>query len=395
VEILPSEKAKEKNTRFYQFANVLHFFSTAQDNQHFNKKLYNLKTFNAVGVSFQYGGFDEMVRRLTRIKGATFFTGDVSKWDKRFRVFLIDFCRRMRVNLYRGQDPEYSYRMEFQYKNETYVFIVLSNGQVIYKAGSQLSGKTNTTSDNVMAHMLIMIAYILFMCDTEETMSLNDVYKVMEALLYADDQIVAVNPSWHFITPFSSRAEFYNRFGMFLKQSDDVIQDHVEGLVFLGATIKSYYGKYVPVYNRDRLEAGLVFPKGDLDVLQEYGKALAIYFLAAFVDDEKFIHNLFEYLVFLHEKTHGIAEVYIDPDCDDLLGIIDHAYELKLQRIPYIEEVREYFWLGHESHGVVPYEIRTQTNSEENSFGQNGDRQATRKLLWKWLVSWQATTLNF
>jgi len=394
-EILPKEKAKEKNTRVYEFSQGLHFFSTAQDNQAFNKKMYTMTKFQAVGSIFQRGGFNRMIKRLMRIKGIS-LTGDVRKWDKRFGVWLLWFCHKFRVHRYRGTDKEYSARMYYQYINEIFCYILLTNGQVIQAWGTQLSGRVNTTSDNTLAHMYILFCFIVFHCGK---ISLKEVYDIMEALIYADDHIMNIRWDHEFLTPFDTRREFYTRFLMDLKKEDDRIQDHPYGLVFLGAKIKDYHGYFVPSYDADRLKAGLIIPKSKLTIEQEYAKVFALFALSVFCEDEEFIYNIHDYLIFLHCKTHGNMELNPEEFDEDLIGVLDRTYIVSLTKVPTINEMRDYFWLGLESSfdkvrpAVVQPAQRTQVR-QQVPLELYEYRPSSRELLWKWVECWQTSKLN-
>jgi len=398
-ELLTKAKADEKNTRLYEFSNVYHFFSTAQDNQAFNKRLYKLKQFNAVGSSFQRGGFHELITRLERFRNRErhcFFTGDVSKWDKRFRTKLKNRCRRLRVGSYRGTDQEYPARMRYQYRQEKRPYLLISSGQVVQPAGHQPSGVTNTTSDNVIGHQIIMFGFVIHMCDDDGKMTLDDVLNILIALLYADDQICSLHDDYVFLSSFDSRREFYARMGMSLKKEDDRVQDTVIGLVFLGAEVAKYGGYYVPKYNAERLEASITIQKEALDIQQEFAKVFAIYALAAFCGNDSFLDNLYDYLVFLHYKSRGYMALPTDADDDDLVGVLSHVKHLKLNTVPSLKELREYFWLGLESSTfVIDLEVMPPDRSIQLPLSAVDEhRPTTRKLLWQWLECWKTSILN-
>jgi len=184
---------------------------------------------------------------------------------------------------------------------------------------------------------------------------------------------------------------------MLLKKEDDRVQDTPYGLVFLGAKIKDYHGYYVPAYDADRLKAGLILPKTRLTIEQEYAKVFALFALSVFCDDEEFILNMHDYLIFLHNRTHGNMELDPSDFDEDLIGVLDRAYIVSITKVPTINEMRDYFWLGLESsfeevRPAVVHPAQCTLVSPQGSFDEH--RQTTRQLLWKWLECWQKSTLS-
>jgi hypothetical protein len=348
-EILPVKKADDHNVRIFEFPHAYHYFYSAQDNQTFNKTFYQMDWLILVSKRYQYGGLDQLIQRMILRYGLNrkFVTGDVSKFDKSFLFYMKKMCRRLRTLLYKGYDhASYRGRMRYIYIQDTCAYLVLRNGQVIQILGSQLSGLYNTTSDNCLAHMFLLISYIVY--NIERHLTFWDIMQMICGCIYADDNLLSFRIDLLFLVPFNTRAEFYKKFNWQLKLEDDAIQDSLVGLKLLGAEIQMYCGHYVPKYNEHRLWAGLILRRGDLNTEQEYGKAFALYILGAFCS-EKYTNYAYQYCLFLHKRTFGKIDLPDDVKDDDLIGVLDGVELIMAHTVPKVEIIRKYFWIGFES----------------------------------------------
>jgi hypothetical protein len=216
-EILPLKKIEEKNGRMFMFPHGYHFFSSAQDNQYFNKLLYNnVDWLLAVGAMFQYGGFDSMLHRFFR-NCTKFVMGDVRKWDKNIIIYLLRVCRNLRLRVYGGSDKNYYARIRYMYRQDMYIYLILSNGQVIRLFGAQMSGRCNTTADNCIMHLYIIINMLVYHLNPE---SFYDLLNLIGGCIYSDDNLLGFTVSSSFLAPYAIRAEFYKRFQLSLKEEE-------------------------------------------------------------------------------------------------------------------------------------------------------------------------------
>lgn len=343
-EILPLKKVRERNSRMFMFPHAYHFFSSAQDCQYFNKKLYEMDWLIAVGSRYQYGGFHTMLVKFFK-NFSIYAMGDVSKWDKNTLIWLLRMCRKVRTHMYRGHDDQYFARMRYMYRQDSYIFLILSNGQVIKIYGGTMSGKCNTTSDNCLIHLFILISLVVYYIDPP---SFYDVLNILGGLIYSDDNLLGFNKYSHFLTPFEIRSEFYRRYLLTLKLEDDRVQDTLVGLTFLGAEITTDRGFYVPRYKEDRLWAGIFFKNTGLTPNQLYAKVLALYALGAYCS-VKYTNYCYQYLICLHKKTRGKIDFSLIWD-DDLAGSLDEMPVVLIAKyVPTVQEVRDFFWLNLES----------------------------------------------
>jgi hypothetical protein len=343
-EILPLKKVQERNARMFMFPHAYHFFSSAQDSQYFNKKLYAMDWLIAVGSKYQYGGFDTMLRKF--FKGfKKYAMGDVSKFDKNILIWLLRMCRRLRTRMYRGNDDQYYARIRYMYRQDMYIYLILSNGQVVKIYGGQMSGRCNTTADNCLIHLFIIMSMIVYHINPE---SFYDVLNIIGGCIYSDDNLLGFNKYSYFLTPFEIRSEFYRRFLLTLKLEDDRVQDSLVGLTFLGAEIVEDRGFYVPRYKEDRLWAGLFFKNQGLTVNQLFAKVLALYALGAYCS-VKYTNYCYQYLIYLHRKTRGKIDFSLIWD-DDLAGSLDEMPVVLIAKyVPTVQEVRDFFWLNLEA----------------------------------------------
>jgi hypothetical protein len=351
VEILKDSKVQDNNMRLFQFSNAYHYFSCAQDNQKFNKLLYEMPWLIAVGKRFQYGGLDTLVRQFLLGENRKYVAGDVTKWDKHFLLFLLNLICDIRLAVYKGGDPEYYSRMKYQYVQDLCAYMILSNGQVVQLFGSQLSGRVNTTTDNCLGHLVVIICLVLFRHYGESkyrSATMFDILQLIKGLIYADDNLLSLHSSVQFLSDFRIRSEFYQYFQWGLKKEDDMVTDVVNGQTFLGATIIEYNGFYVPQYKELRLWAGVLLQKTQLTPEQEYGKVIALYVLGAFCS-RTFTDYCYNYLKHLHKVTQGHIDFTYAMQDDDLAGVQGGIRLIVAHKIPKVVEVREFFWMNLES----------------------------------------------
>jgi len=273
TEYLPFEKIDEENQRCIESYQVVTTGAQVHIHQYFNKQLakhgndpdFPLK----LGVIFSDGGFDRLMRNL---EGFVCGMGDVKKWDKHFLARLRRFCKRIRMSLYRGINPEtYRKKLEWDYRWAQHAYVLLPWGQVVCLYSGMLSGHVNTSYDNSIAHLLITLAYVKHH-EKEIGYKINtfrDALSVMKFYLYADDHLFRVNLKYSFLSTFARRAEFYRRFGFTLKPEDDKVLDRPHGLTFLGGEVRHVLGHYVPAYNISRIWSSTVYQSPESPNMKE------------------------------------------------------------------------------------------------------------------------------
>lgn len=361
VEYLPWEKVLDNNTRSIECAPITHLAFQLRLCQAFNKLMYNKCDFLniVVGVTFSNGGFDRLLKRITRV-GGTKGMGDVRKWDKYFGAKLRNACKRIRIACYQLSGErhttslnreytmsadEFQQRMEFVYWYSHSSPVLTPWGQVLVLLFMK-SGDGNTTSDNSIGHAVIWFTYIFMF--VPRVSHWRDVLNVLGSALYADDHLFDIVKEYAFLAPYTVRAEFYALFGFTLKQEDDVIQQSWIGLKFLGAKIGQQYGQYVPIYDLGRIWSSIVYNRV-LDPVGLYNKLCSLLLLSTFNGKRAFNQLRLVLLAYvkLFDSEYGLQWT-------GRRSTTDEEEPLFKKGLPFIPtyEWAVNFWLGFEDAGL-------------------------------------------
>jgi len=306
IEYLPFTKILENNLRCIECAPITHLAYQLRLCQSFNKSMYK---FNAslpivTGVSFQQGGFDSLIRRISR--SGKKFSGDIRKFDKWFMKFLRMGCMRIRVRLYRGLKPQdYKVRMEWVYEHSTSAPVLTPWGQVLVLR-FMLSGDGNTTSDDGLGHWIVLFSYI-----KEEVPNVShwrDCLNVIGLAIYADDHIGSTDITFDFLAEYQRRSRFYREFGFQLKEEDDLVQDGWPGIKFLGAEICVHKGLFAPKYDFGRIYSSIVFNLLDQPT-EIYNKMCSLLLLSTFNGKDCFqkIQDVLKFYVRYFDQEYGLS----------------------------------------------------------------------------------------
>jgi hypothetical protein len=304
VEYLPWEKVWENNARSIEAAPLPHLAYQLRCCQSFNKKMYKQhdKLPVKVGVNFNNGGFNKLIRSIT-LDGKK-FQGDIRKFDKNFRKKLRLACKRVRLGLYRGAHyGEFKERMDFIYEYSILSPVIMPWGQVLMLPFMK-SGDGNTTSDNCIGHLVIIIKMVIVYFPGVRTW--RDVFYIIEIALYADDNIGCTSNKNNFLATFECRRKFYGKFGFELKQEDDIVSDRWESLTFLGAKIIYYEGMFAPQYSLGRIWSAIIYNKLD-DPVGIYNKMCSMLILTTFNGQQAYdqVYNVLKFYIEYFDDNYG------------------------------------------------------------------------------------------
>jgi hypothetical protein len=285
--------------------------------QHFNKKLAasGCPLFG-VGSDFSRGGFDRLIRSITRDgKGGPFRTkgmGDVKKFDKHFMKTLRWICFRIRLALFEGtpeEKLEYEERLRYYYTHATHPFLLLPSGQLLFVLlGGMMSGDPSTTYDNSLAHAIMWLYHFKLNVPVEKFTWRYFLTK-WGVSLYSDDNIFNLG-KYVGCASYESRSATYGKFGFHLKEEDDRIASEWPGLTYLGATVvKDELGCYVPQYDIRRIWSSIVFSKKTLSSYEEFAKVRSLLVLSVFNGREHFEHirRYLEFFVRKRDEDSGLG----------------------------------------------------------------------------------------
>lgn len=264
AEILKAKKALRGDIRTFFIGDP--FFTLSYSNL-----LSGLKTWmiffsndyelspSRMGVTFIRGAFHRMMRELD---GMIVVKGDAIKWDASFHSCMDDKVREIvKFVLEAAPDSEMSSRIDYFFQ-QSFESIVRMPAGHLYEMLYKKSGDPWTTGGNIMAHLYILAAHLVWAAKHMKIEPYR-LYLKVRWNVYADDHLNGypkrTDQFPYDIRPFLEfphRERFYKAFGVNLHPPpEDVVQEGPLGGVFLGATVKKEWGRYVPEYSYERLLA--------------------------------------------------------------------------------------------------------------------------------------------
>lgn len=261
------------------------------------------------GMIKQYGGFDQCIRKLEKF---TFrWESDTSGWD---RTVCFDAVYRIRNSLIQGAE-NWKELIEIVTRSNCRSIVLLPDGHIIERQTGNDSGKNNTTTDNCLAHFLILVYLFykrLYEIGKPEECKLSFLFNNVCLNIYSDDKIGSFDlETFGFGTPeefISYECSVYDEFGMVLKpaaclwtlaRSGDRIDPRHS---FLGSFchFDEEFAKYVPYPRFGKLCSGIVQKITIRDPLIRFARAVNLA-LNAFPD--KMLFEIFKkYLYFIYLK---------------------------------------------------------------------------------------------
>lgn len=254
TEALPEEDLSEGKLR--TFAQVPTYFSTWQ--KHYfedqNERMAKMftRTWGKYGYVKQYGGFNSLMKKLQ--KYPIVFMGDVSGWDRKVSL---DAVYRLRT---RGLKCNPSFHESEVYdwvvQNTIRPKIAFGDGTIWRRKTGNNSGSSNTTTDNTIAHTIIMFYFVIRRWHKifGSLPSYEEVLGVADFFLFGDDNAGGISEVLCFDSQeelYSDLSSAYAAFGLLLKQKAVKVifkqsGEPFSGIEFLGSTCRFEHGLYVP-----------------------------------------------------------------------------------------------------------------------------------------------------
>lgn len=349
------KKIQEENQRCFEVNPVTETAMQLSCCQYFNKKMYEQWEVLPIkiGIDFQKGGFTKFMQKLVN---KLVVQGDVTKYDKHFCTVLRMLCKAIRIGLYEGPNAqEFLLKMEHIYKNSTQPYVVLPWGQIIQILVGMMSGDGNTSSDNSLAHTILLFSFLKeheeFVCEVLgiKELTWRNILRFMELAIYADDHDNGFPTLLAPILGFKERCRFYNLFGFNLKEEDDLVKVGPEGTTFLGGKCIIWNNQLVPEYNEGRIWSSLTQRGNVLSPKQYFMKACSLLLLSTFTKSFPIIRNLIFRMIENFNRTlpGWFEEEIADKQFNDPDVVI--AFE-PLSAFPYVPSFGDavQFWLGWE-----------------------------------------------
>jgi hypothetical protein len=204
--------------------------------------------WSAYGFDWHHGGFNRLIQRLAIHENFTEW--DVSKWDKRLPTKYD--CTRIRRHLLEINSEEEAnfYKMRLR---EQQPLVLLPNGDLVQMQSGQVSGSANTTSDNTLSHIQIL----MYLCvrayydKLGEYPTLQFILSNVEAALYGDDNLCGFSDFYHgYLDDKDFITSIMMEFGLVIKNDPKKFNSSksVIGHTFLGMEVTFFRGRYVPYY---------------------------------------------------------------------------------------------------------------------------------------------------
>lgn len=242
------------------------------------------------GVSFQHGGFNNMITNHTDPFNRIFVEADVSGWDR--TIWLLRHCWNLRKRgLERAlkRSPLLSERFDWCVEHTVNSTLLLPNGDIVRKFWGNSSGSGSTTGDNCIMHLIIQ-NYLELVGEDEYGLEIDFWHQD----IYGDDILKSYpRPCDKNVIEILFR-RVYKENSLMLKESAVRFGDGPLGSSFLGAKCSSLDNIFMPTYDKERIYAAAryVLKKHSYD--EEATKIYALMHLS-WDDDELF--EIFHYLL--------------------------------------------------------------------------------------------------
>lgn len=288
-EIRRVEKIKENSQRTFTAGPIE---MTVHGNRLFedqNQKFYDsfLRTASVVGFSPLKGGWDALYQKLAAF--AKGFALDESQYDSSLRFFLMWAIAEFRWSCLRpiDQTPENKERLLNYYRNLVNTLIITSDGVFILKQGGNPSGSVNTIVDNTLI-LYFLMAYAWIRVAPPGFCS----YVTFEALtrkaLCGDDNTWTVSEE---AIGFYNARSVIHEWGLIgvTTTTDSLDPRPLEELDFLSAHTVFVDGFAIPLYDRSKLLASLLYSKDANDPVMTLTRTTAL-MRVAWADPEMILY---------------------------------------------------------------------------------------------------------
>jgi hypothetical protein len=228
--------------------------------QNFNEDL-KIVPWSAYGFNWHYTGFHKVLRKFLKYVNINEY--DAKYWDKRFP--LKEECFKMRLRFLDLLPQELD---EFNKiaASEIQPKIILPTGEIIKLKSGQCSGSENTTSDNTIGHIMIIMYEAIsgYFNINKLVPTLDQILDNVENVIYSDDVIQGVSEEFKFMCDPFKKKIIFEQFGLGIDPYDTKkwkLHNTIFGVSFLGMTVTLYDEYLVPYYEYDKVKNSSVIIK--------------------------------------------------------------------------------------------------------------------------------------
>jgi len=206
------------------------------------------------GISKENGGFDNVIKPLDIFDMLEM--ADVSGWDRNAFLRAVYLIRSANLTVPDELKDLFDWIVEFT----IHPVVILPNGDIVQLETGDISGQNNTTPDNSILHVLVLI--YLYMRLLVRAGKLPSLWTILSNAIYAifsDDKLGGCYKDAFGIKSVEDfkqmQIQVYSEFGFKLKPRAVLVMDHVPGervpanFEFLGSQVgyDTKYCRYVPL----------------------------------------------------------------------------------------------------------------------------------------------------
>jgi len=305
-EKLPIVKIKENKMRSFMMPSVTYLIRQKKYSQNFNEFL-KLVPWSAYGFNWHYKGFHRSMSPFLKFININEY--DVRYWDKHFplKKACVDLRRRF-LDLTPDEEEEF-YRLA---QDEIHPKIVLPSGEVIELDVGQCSGSENTTSDNTIAHIMIIMYECIkgYYTKYRSIPTLEQILENVYNKIYSDDVVQGYKDEFDFIGDPIQKDAIFKEFGMAIEYMNPEKWKVFKGCIgatFLGMTIHDYFGVLVPTYPYHKILNSSVIREDDETPSQQLVRFTALLTLLTFTND----YETYRKFILAYIKYYDLEEIYI------------------------------------------------------------------------------------
>lgn len=266
-EILPEHKVfQDLKCRGFIIPPLYRLWYQKQVSSQFNYRLKDVEQNVMYGFTKQYGGWNRFCSILDE-KATLIIEEDAKYWDKQTRFKDICYDIRKRLNI--DSDPvirDKAIRILFNNKyDEAHTLFLTPTGEVYQKFIGQNSGSEDTTTDNTIVHLFIIIYYYLAKHYDlyGEVMPYHTLHHVMNDVIFSDDVVRKYTVLTQQYYDRNLMPQIYSKFGARLLIDDPEKHQEfksMEGCKFLGYTAKWVGDHWGWTFDFSRVVAAFMYP---------------------------------------------------------------------------------------------------------------------------------------
>jgi hypothetical protein len=252
-----------------------------------HKRIYgkqNLKMkmawWSAYGLNPYEGGTNRIAERINKFKYK--FMLDARNWDR-----IADWMGEVWILKNSClSDDEFK---QWVTDNNVASYVVLPNGDIIYKKHGNNSGSGSTTQDNILGMSFIVVQSIAYCCDGDPEI-MENLDKYVFCQMFGDDVVGGIELPPHYQEKFEEAIRY-----IFLLHKHEldpfIISEDIGDMTFLGFGFEKTDFGYVPKYDLDLISTSFIKLGDDISSEGELSKMICLTLMS--VGHGEYVYNIF------------------------------------------------------------------------------------------------------